>query len=202
MGSIVGYDTYMIAHIKGKLLYQEHGSVVIDVSGVGYRVFVTAEAAEIIRSKGEGSEVSLFTHLAVRENSLDIYGFRDKEERLFFEMLISISGIGPKSAISILSIADVSTLKDAVVTGDTTYLTKVSGIGRKSAQKIVLELNDKITVLDEEKSIALSEDVDTVEALIALGYSMSEARSALKNIPKDVIGTNNRLKEVLKLIGK
>lgn len=192
----------MISHINGTVLSQESGYVVIDVSGIGYKVFITSETTELIRSMGEKANVSLHTYLAVRENSLDLYGFTEAEERSFFEMLISISGIGPKSAISILSIANLQTLKDAVISQDISYLTRVSGIGKKSAQKIVLELNDKISVIDQEKSMSLSGDLDTIEALISLGYSATEARDALKEVSKEIEGTNNRLKAALKLIGK
>lgn len=196
----------MIAQITGTIVDQEPGSVVIDVSGLGHRVFITSETAEKLRGRMEKTAekvtVSLFTHLAVRENALDLYGFIDRNERMFFEMLISISGIGPKSAISILSIADVPTLRDAVISEDISYLTKVSGIGKKSAQKIVLELSDKISALEEEVGGSMNSDIDTLDALMALGYSAQEVRGALKAIPKTATDTNERLKEALKILGK
>lgn len=191
----------MIAHIKGKVSYMEDKSVIIDVSGIGYRIFVTTETFEKLKLHKEEDTVSLFTHLAVRENSMDLYGFFDKEELTFFGMLISISGIGPKSAISILSIAGIEVLKEAVVSDNVSYLTKVSGIGQKSAQKIIMELKDKISSTDISGT-TLNEDIDTIEALKSLGYSASESRDALKKIPKEISGTNNRLKEALKILGK
>lgn len=174
--------------------------VTIDVSGVGYRAFVTTDAA--ITLKKETSEVVLYTHMAVRENSQDLYGFLDKKELTFFELLLSVSGIGPKSALSILSLASVEAIGQAVAEGDTSYLTKVSGIGRKNAEKIVLELSDKLGVLESGNETRFSGDIETLEALTSLGYSQSEARDALKEVSKEFVGTNDRLKEALKLLGK
>jgi Holliday junction DNA helicase RuvA len=189
----------MIAHVTGSLLEKRSGVAVIDVSGVGYRVFITATSAEKLPKEGE--KVSLFTHLSVRETALDLFGFTTQEELEFFELLISISGIGPKSALGILSIADVRTLKKAVSQNDTSYLTRVSGIGKKNAQKIILELGDKIAHLEQGVG-ALSDDVDTLEALRSLGYSTDEARKAVKAIPEDVAGASKRLKEALRHLGK
>ena len=191
----------MIAQLTGIVTRKDKNSVILDVVGVGYRVFVSPDTLEQLRVQKENS-VSLFTHLSVRENALDLYGFLDQEELYFFEMLISISGIGPKSALAILSVADVFTLKRAIQSGDSSYLTKVSGIGTKNAQKIVLELNNKIGVFEEGEDSALREDIDAFEALKSLGYSTGEAREALKQVPRDVSGTRDRLKEALKLLGK
>ena len=191
----------MIAQLTGIVAHRDKSSIILDVKGVGYRMFVSPGTLEQLHRQKEGS-VSLFTHLSVRENALDLYGFLEQEELHFFEMLISISGIGPKSALGILSIADVETLKQAISSGDSSYLTKVSGIGTKIAKKIVLELNDKIEVLEDTGGAARREDIDTFEALKSLGYSTGEAREALKQVPRGVSGTRNRLKEALKLLGK
>ncbi len=169
--------------------------IVLDVAGVGYQVFVTPET---LAHTSEERTVTLWTHLAVRETALDLYGFLKREDLVFFELLIGISGVGPKSALAILSLADVATLESAVREGDTTYLTKVSGIGAKSAKKIVLELSDKVGKGVEGQS--LREDADTLDALTAMGYSVSEARDALKQVPKDIVGGNERLKYALKAL--
>jgi len=189
----------MIAQLKGTVLSCDGGAAILDVSGVGYKIFISPETAEKVRGQ---TNSTFFTHLAVRENALDLYGFLEHEELHFFEMLISISGIGPKSALAILSVANVETLKQAIQSGDSSYLTKVSGIGTKNAQKIVLELNNKIGVFEEGVESALREDMDALEALKSLGYSTGEAREALKQIPRSVSGTRDRLKEALKLLGK
>jgi holliday junction DNA helicase RuvA len=188
----------MIAKIKGTILEKESGSVIVDVSGVGYKVFVSNNTLSDVGSVGE---VELWTHLVVRENLLDLYGFSNKDERRFFELLIGISGIGPKGALAILSLAPVTTLEKAISSEDATYLTKVSGIGKKSAQKIILELKDKIGKGTKEDAIGLKEEAEVLEALQALGYTLSDSREVLKNIPKDISGTNERIKEALKSLG-
>lgn len=191
----------MIASLEGVITQREDGSIVLSVVGVGYRIFITSETNK--KLKKEGGTICLFTHLAVRETSMDLYGFLDKKELLFFQMLISISGIGPKSALAILSIADVETLERAVSAGDSSYLTQVSGIGKKNAEKIVLELSDKIdAIIDLSEGTTFKDEADTLEALIALGYGTKEARDALKNVPKDAVGTSDRLKEALKMLVK
>ncbi|OGD66214.1 hypothetical protein A2Z61_00095, partial [Candidatus Campbellbacteria bacterium RIFCSPLOWO2_02_35_12] len=140
---------------------------------------------------------------AVRETSLDIYGFLDSEELRFFEMLISISGIGPKSAIAILNVADTETLKRAISSGESSYLIKVSGIGKKNAEKIIIELRDKLGTTENLKDTeTLTGEIDTLEALQTLGYSQKEAREAMKKIEKNISGSKNLLKEALKILGK
>jgi len=191
----VGYYLEMIGHIKGKVLETNHERVIVEMSGIGYIIFATHDTlSKISKSK----EAELWTHLAVRENSMDLYGFLDREELELFEMLLSVSGIGPKSALGILSIATVETLKSAVSEENSSYLTKVSGIGRKTAQKIVIELKDKIGESLEGGSIKGEED--TLEALVAMGYSLSEARDALKEVPREIESSNERLREALKLL--
>lgn len=190
----------MIRRLTGKIVESGTSFAVVETSGIGYMVFVTADTA--LSLKKETGDVTLHTHLAVRENSQDLYGFLIKDELVFFELLLSVSGIGPKSALSILSLASVGAISQAVSEGDTSYLTKVSGIGRKNAEKIVLELSDKLGVLESENDTKFSGDVETLEALTSLGYSQSEARDALKEVPKEFVGTNDRLKEALKLLGR
>ncbi len=171
----------------------------MDVGGVGYKIFL---AAGTMKSIGDTS-TKLWTHLHVKEDDLSLYGFLHQAELEFFESLISISGIGPKSALGVLSLAPVDTLKRAISSGDTSYLTKVSGIGRKTAEKIVLELKDKlgfgkISYTSED----FKDDADILDALISLGYSQKEARDMLQKIPHQVQGREARLKEALKMMGK
>ena len=176
------------------------GFLLVDVNGVGYKVALSTHAHDILSQDGFTKEVSLFTHLAVRENALDLYGFLDQEELSFFEMLIGISGIGPKGALAILSLATPETLRQSIAQGDSTYLTKVSGIGKKTAEKVMLELKDKVGKLDPGGS-GLREESDAVEALKSLGYSLSEARDALKHVGGNAEGTEARVKAALKLLG-
>ena len=189
----------MIAYISGTLVEYSPDSLIIDVGGLGYRVHTTPTT---VLSLKPGAPVTLFTCFVVRENLQALYGFSSREEADFFEMLISVSGIGPRSAIGILSLADVATLKSATASGDISYLTKVSGIGKKSAEKIVIELRDKIGSSETEASHeTFKEDTDILDALKSLGYSTAEAREALKHIPEDVENSSERLKHALRALG-
>jgi holliday junction DNA helicase RuvA len=188
----------MIAHIKGIIIYVAEKFVVVDVKGIGYKIFLTADT--ILKYK-QNEEVSFWTYLAVRETALDLYGFATNQEMSFFELLLDVSGIGPRSALSILSVAPIETLRKAIATGDTSYLNKVSGIGRKTAEKIVIELRDKLLAYKNDDSAnSLRGESDIVEALKSLGYSQSEARDALKKVPNSIEGTNARIKEALRLL--
>lgn len=182
----------MIGYLKGKIVEQDLKSVILDVSGVGYRIYTNISN---LQTKGE---VELWTHLAVRENALDLYGFTTKEELNFFELLITVSGIGPKSALGILSVATLKNLKHAIKNGDTGHLTKVSGIGKKNAEKIVLELKERLDDF-ETGGVTISGDVDAIEALKALGYSEREAREALKKVTESK-DTGDKVKKALKLL--
>lgn len=192
----------MIAQLKGEVVGIIGNSVVLSAGGVGYKVNTTLETIKKIKESGSPT-VTIKTHLAVRETSLDIYGFLRDEELEFFEMLISISGIGPKSAVAILNVTDVETLKTAVSTGESSYLTKVSGIGKKNAEKIILELRDKLGAIDDKTDNKIMRDeVETLEALQALGYSIRQARETIKKISKDATTSSERVREALKILGK
>ncbi|MBP7804961.1 MAG: Holliday junction branch migration protein RuvA [Candidatus Pacebacteria bacterium] len=191
----------MIAHLFGNVIELADKYTVLDVHGVGYKVYCSTDTLGGLK---QDSPASLFTYLAVREDALDLYGFGSSEEKNFFELLLSVSGIGPRSALGILSATTVETLKKAIGTGDTSYLTKVSGIGRKTAEKVVLELRDKLRAHVDMKETphTLRAESDVVEALKSLGYSQNEARDALKEVPSEIAGTNARIKEALKILGQ
>jgi len=185
----------MISSLSGKILHKGLNSLTVDVSSVGYKVLVTTDVA--LDAKVDSS-IILWTHLVVRENSLELFGFLDREILETFELLITISGIGPRTALGILNVATPSTLRQAVASGDTSYLTRVSGIGKKNAEKIVLELKDKLKVSEEDKSIDAQTEGDALEALVSLGYSERDARNALKKVPKEIEGASARVKSALK----
>jgi len=185
----------MIARLEGKIKMRGDRFLIIEVNGVGYKVFAIPKTIK-------NPPTAFWTHLHVRENALELYGFEEYQEMEFFEMLIQISGIGPKSAIGILSVASLDTLKKAISGGETSYLTKVSGIGRKTAEKIVLELKEKLGELSEAGKMVFKEDQDVLGALESLGYSRQEARETLKQIPETIQGTGQRIKEALKILGK
>ena len=192
----------MIAQLTGQISHRDEKGVILDVAGVGYKVYLSAESLRNL-PKGE-APVQLFTHLAVRENALDLYGFVTKIEHDWFGLLISVSGIGPKSALGILSIAPPAVLQKAISSADSGYLTKVSGIGKKSAEKIVLELKDKLDGVSRGASLTgqnLSNETEAIEALQALGYSLREAREALHNLPTN-LDTGEKVKSALKMLAK
>jgi holliday junction DNA helicase RuvA len=190
----------MLAHLEGNIMETRGDFVILSIGGVGYKVHLLPS---IITSCKAGAGKSFYTHLAVRENALDLYGFTTHEELDFFEMIISVSGIGPRSGLAILSLATIETLRLAIGSGDTSYLTKVSGIGRKTAEKIVLELKDKIGAVERANgSPTLTEETEALEALRSLGYSQSEARDALRAVPEGTLNTNERLKEALKRLSR
>ncbi len=188
----------MIASLTGTIKKIGEKSIVLDVNNVGYRIFITADTLHSLKS---GDKKSFFTYLAVRENALDLYGFTDHKEQDLFELLISISGIGPKGAINILSSVTVDTLINAIGSGSTNHLVKVSGIGKKTAEKIVLELKDKLgTLSSDEFGTGLNSDSDTIEALKMLGYGTEEARESLKKIDKTITDTGDKVKAALKVL--
>ena len=190
----------MIAFLEGKVILKGERFLVLDVAGVGYKVFAAPSAFKKITQAEQ--KIKLWTHLHVREDAMEMYGFIEYPELDFFENLIKVSGIGPKTALNVLAVAPVDVLKQAIAAGDISYLTKVSGIGRKIAEKIVVELKDKIGWAQDGVFAAGREDIDVFEALKSLGYTMSEAREAIKMIPAEIKGAQNRLKESLKILGK
>ncbi len=189
----------MIAKIKGKIEYLRDNYAVVDVNGVGYKIFVTDYTFGKLASK---KDINLHIYTYVREDILALYGFLDLEEKEMFELLISVSGIGPKAALGILSIAEPKTIQTAVLNEDASVLTRVSGVGKKTASRVILELKNKIAEMpsaDKEKAVA---DSEAIEALQSMGYSVSEAREALKSVPKNIKDVSERIKMALKNIGK
>ena len=190
----------MIRHLTGTIIHMSDKDLILDVGGVGYYVFPTQS---ILLTQSVGNEISLYIHMAVRENALDLFGFEDMTSLTFFEMLLDVSGIGPRSALGIIDIAPIATVQKAIAHDDISYLTKVSGIGKRTAEKIVVELRDKLQTLKDVNDVAgMQSDSEVLEALQALGYSLHEARSTLQDIPDDIVGTNERIKKALQYINQ
>jgi len=191
----------MIALIKGKVVANNGALlVVLTAGGVGYKIAVNPARAE---SWPVGNEIEILTHLIVREDTQDLYGFASESERRLFLYFLSVSGVGPKTALHLLSLGTIEEITDAIARNDAVYLTKVSGIGRKTAEKIVVELKDKIAGVGHFTSG--SENFgnilgDVVDGLVSLGYTQLQARDAVKTI--DIKGkTSERLlREALQLI--
>ncbi|MFA6159787.1 MAG: Holliday junction branch migration protein RuvA [Parcubacteria group bacterium] len=197
----------MIAKLTGKIEYLKSNYAVIDVHDIGYKVFLSAYTFGKVAGMSSGSalggtEVSLFIHTYVREDTLALYGFLTSEELEMFELLISISGIGPKAGMGILSIATPKTIKTAILNEDPSILTKVSGIGKKTAERVILELRNKVADMTTGEKEEATIDSDAIEALLTMGYSVSEARDALKLVPLDVKDVGQRVKMALRNLGR
>lgn len=195
----------MIYYLEGRVSVKEGKFFVVEAGGLGFKVFSHQEVLNKIPEIGQN--VKVYTHLYVHEDArrylVDLYGFLNPEELKFFELLIGISGIGPRSALGVLSRAPVKTLKQAIVNEDETFFTKVSGIGQKTAQKLILELKSKLKgeVAPEEGSD--SEQMgDALEALVGLGYSQRDARRVLQELPKDLKTVEAKVKAALRLLSR
>lgn len=191
----------MISYLEGKILDKNEKFFVVDVNGVGYKIF--SHAGILAKIPENGQNVKIWTHLYVREDAMDLFGFLNKEELEFFEVLISISGIGPRSALGILEVAPVSSLKQAIVSEDETFFTRVSGVGRKTAQRLILELKTKLAkTVVLEKGGRFKEMGDAFEALVSLGYKASDVRRILNELPKEIETVEDKVKETLKKLGR
>lgn len=174
----------MIASISGYVDYRDAQLAVITVGGIGIEVIATRSALEKCQV---GQQASLHTRLIVREDSLTLFGFATPQERDLFDTLIKINGVGPKLGVTILSSLNIDNLRQAIISERSEILTRVPGIGKKTAQKILLELKDKIPVgLDAVPEAGFSDvNSDVMDALIALGFSVVEAQTALQSLPND-----------------
>ena len=204
----------MFYYIKGKLAHLDPTYAVVDAGGVGYKLTISASTHSQMpphRSVSEKPEVTLYSYMAVREDGIELFGFATEEELDSFKMLITVSGVGPKAAISILSLLSPQKLALAICTDDKKAISKASGIGPKTAARIVLELKDKlknVTVLDGDDmldtddigltSSAADKRSDAVSALTVLGYTRSEAESVIRKIDISSLEVDDIIKEALK----
>lgn len=190
----------MISFIKGNIIIRQDKYVVIDIGNLGYQVSLTSQTLDKIK---EQTEVSFFTHTHVREDALELYGFLTWEELEFFTQLLGISGVGPKSALAVLSIAPLEEIKKAVVHGDPAILQRVTGIGKKTAERIIVELKEKVkfTTGFDQTNLSNVGDTQVIEGLLSLGYKEREIRQVLSQIPVDVTDLGQRIREALKILG-
>jgi Holliday junction DNA helicase RuvA len=195
----------MVRLVRGRVLSTGKDHIVVDVGseagGIGLRVFVPEPAAA---QQTPGSPITLYTHLHVREDILALYGFVSDDELFMFEMLLNVSGVGPKVALATLSMLTPDALRLALANDEPAIIARVPGVGRRTAQKIVLELKDKIQPSAAGlATLAQVTDVDTevIEALTALGYSVVEAQRAVQKLPKEVTSVEDRLRLALSQFG-
>lgn len=177
----------MIRQIRGRVLEVGVTQAVIEVAGFGIEVRLGTPGMLSV-----GSEARLATHLAVKQDGMDLYGFADAADRDFFELILSVSGIGPKTALGILRKAPRAALEGAISKRDLNYLTKVVGLGKKGAEKMLVELAEKVGPCSHDDA-----DGEVFDTLVALGYTEREARKALQAIPDEAIGKDVRLKAAL-----
>jgi Holliday junction DNA helicase RuvA len=190
----------MIAHVSGRVAEKFGNSIIVDVHGVGYEVQVPLGDYE---RAGLHDEVMLYTYHHVREQSQDLFGFSSLAAKKLFELLITVQGIGPKAALSILSLSDSETVRNAIANSDTVFIAKASGVGRKSAERVAVDLHDKVglalrtnnDVLGNSQLVGSNDEA--LEALMALGYTLNDATRALEGISTD-LSTAERVTEALK----
>jgi holliday junction DNA helicase RuvA len=190
----------MISYLKGQVKQKFDKSVLLVTNNIGYQIAVPEFLLVQVKV---GDELELYTHLHVssRDETMDIYGFATAEELAFFEQLISISGVGRKSALAALSVAKIDELQKTISRGDSALLQKVAGIGKKTAERIVVELKDKVLAGDISTAMKGS-DGEVISALEGLGYKIYDIREVLRQLPKELESSEDKIKSALKMLGK
>jgi len=190
----------MIASLSGTIQFIGPDQLVIKVGGVGVRVFVPKTVLEDVG--GVGRSIMLHTHLIVREQDLSLYGFETTDDLQLFEVLLTVSGVGPKVALAILSTLSPELLKSAIMREETAVLQRVPGIGKKTAERIMFQLRDRLDLSQVGASVPLISDVDAdvIDILTSLGFSIIEAQSALQNLPREVKNVDDRVQLALQYL--
>jgi len=188
----------MISYIEGKIIAKKDKFAIILVGGLGYKVFLSGQ--NLLKLPETGQTIKLFCYQNVREDALDLYGFLTDQEMDFFEVLMEIRGVGPKSALDIASLGSLDKIKDRILAGDVKIFQGIPGIGTKKAMTIILELTGKIKLLDSAKLKAPQDPA--LDALVQLGFTSAQAKEALKAVPANVKDMEERIKLALKSLGK
>ena len=192
----------MISFIKGTIHSVDKDNVVVQTTGgVGYKIFLSKN---IVLKYLPGKEVSFFTYLKVSDSALDLYGFENTEQKEFFELLLSVSGVGPKSAMNILNLGSIDDIKGAIARQDVKYLTTVQGMGQKTAERLVVELKNKIGKMENMAEITGDSQIlaDVIDGLASMGYGKEEAKDTVKSIDTKNKTTEQVLREALKRLSK
>ncbi|HOT92464.1 MAG TPA: Holliday junction branch migration protein RuvA [Anaerolineae bacterium] len=188
----------MIAQLEGLVVSAADGMVILDVGGVGFAVHTPLSV-----TLPPGKRVLLYTYLHVRENELALYGFPDQEQKDLFEMLLGVSGVGPKAALSVLGALSPDTLRRAILNGQPEALSRAPGVGKKTAEAIVLHLKDKLKRQGVAAVEFAEDDADIIAALTALGFSIVEAQRALQQLPRDEkLSLDEKIRRALSLLGR
>lgn len=177
----------MIAYIKGTIIEKDNQTVVVDVNNIGYEVFITTKAIE---QATVGSEQKYYTYHSVKESAEELYGFNSLAGKRLFELLISVQGVGPKAALAILSLSDTETVRNAIANSDSTFISKAAGVGKKTAERVAVDLHDKVglaTNTDSSTTINVaSANNEALDALIALGFNLNDSTALLKDVPNNL----------------
>ncbi len=188
----------MIARLEGVVLSADEGVVVLDVGGVGFAVHIPLTV-----TPQPGKRATFYTYLHVRENELALYGFPDQDQKDLFEMLLGVSGVGPKAALNVLGTLSPDTLRRAVLNGQPEALSRAPGVGKKTAESIVLHLKDKIKRQGVAVMEAAEDDADVIAALTTLGFSIVEAQRALQQLTRDArLSLDEKIRQALTMLGR
>lgn len=193
----------MIGYLKGKIIHARWGQLIVDVAGVGYKVTVDPQIDIAPNAVDISQQIELFIHEHIREDAHDLYGFLSYQDLELFQKLISVSGVGPKVGISIMSAAKTDKIISAIESSDVSFFTSISGIGKKVAAKIILDLKSKISDSEKEAIISGSETSgDVIDAMASLGYRKSDISRHLTQIPSEVTTTEEKVRWLLKNLKK
>lgn len=190
----------MIAHVSGIVAEKFNSSIIVDVHGVGYEVAVALGDYEHALLN---EPIKFYTHHHIREQSQELFGFTSLAAKKLFEMLITVQGVGPKAALAILSLGDSETVRNAIANGDAVFITKASGVGKRIAERVVVDLTDKVglAIRTDVSTTGISHEIthtdEALEALMALGYSLNDATLALEGVPMD-LSTADRVTQALR----
>lgn len=190
----------MIAHISGTVAEKFNGAIVVDVGGVGYELSVAAGDFDAVTLE---QSVKFYTHHHVREQAEELFGFSSLAAKKLFELLITVQGVGPKAALAILSLGDAENVRNAIANADSAFVQKAAGVGKKTAERVVVDLSDKVGLpthygrKDAPVQTELNTSDEALEALMALGYTLADATKALENVDSS-LPTGERVREALK----
>ena len=199
----------MIASLSGKIIYKspelrKDSYFIVEAGGVGYKVYTPTSNLKKIKDE---QEITVYTYLSVSERAMDLYGFLDPADKTFFILLLAVPGIGPKSAVSILGKTTMSEVQQAILDDDPTVLTKMSGLGAKTAESIIVTLKSKVESLShkpkgKKATAQAATDNDAFDALVGFGYSAPEAKKALNQVDSKITDAGKKVREALKILGK